>query len=92
MPLCLGASGSVRARQMAQSASCARDVQTFCPVSRQPPSTFSAVVRSAARSEPAPGSLNSWHQMSSPRSVGLAKRSFCSAVPCRGSSARPTRR
>ncbi len=37
MPLCFGASGSVRARQMPHCARCARDVHTFCPVSFQPP-------------------------------------------------------
>ena len=37
MPLCLGASGSVRARQIAQSACRACDVQTFCPLSSHPP-------------------------------------------------------
>ena len=78
MPLCFGASGLVRARQIAQSARCASDVHTFCPVSRQPPSTRSARVRSEARSEPASGSLNSWHQVISPRSVGATKRSICS--------------
>ena len=41
-----------------------------------------ARVRSEARSEPAPGSLNSWHQISSPRSVGRTNRSRCSSVPC----------
>ena len=70
-PRCLGAAGSVRARQIAQSASWASEVHTFCPVSRQPPlDPRSARVRNAARSEPASGSLNSWHQLMSPRSVG----------------------
>ena len=36
---------------------------------------------SPARSEPAPGSLNSWHHTSSPRSIGGRKRCFCSSVP-----------
>ena len=63
MPLCFGASGSVRARQTPQCALCAADVHTFCPVSFQPPSARTAFVRSDARSDPAPGSLNSWHQM-----------------------------
>ena len=35
----------------------------------------------AARSEPAPGSLNSWHQSNSPRRVGPTQRSVCSGVP-----------
>ena len=82
MPLCCGASGSVRARQIAKSVSCASDVHTFWPVSRQPPSTRTARVRSAARSEPAPGSLNSWHQVSSPSSVGRTNRSRCASEPC----------
>ena len=81
MPLCLGTEPSVRARQTAQSASRASDVHTFWPVSSQPPPTCpspctrSALVRSEARSEPASGSLNSWHQVISPRSVGPANRS-----------------
>ena len=61
MPLCFGASGSVRARQTPHCALCAADVHTFCPVSFQPPSARTAFVRSEARSDPAPGSLNSWH-------------------------------
>ena len=40
MPLCLGASGLVRARQMPQSARSATEFQTFWPVSLQPPSTL----------------------------------------------------
>ncbi len=75
IPLCLGTVASVRARQMAQSAFLASDVQTFWPVRIQPPSARSALVRSEARSEPASGSLNSWHHEISPRSVGPAKRS-----------------
>ena len=49
-PSCLGTSGSVRARQMAQSAWRAREVHTFWPVRRHPPSARSALVRSDARS------------------------------------------
>jgi hypothetical protein len=48
---------------MPQRAYWAYDVQTFWPVSRHPPSTGSARVVSAARSDPASGSLNSWHQI-----------------------------
>ena len=82
MPLCLGTSGLVRARQMPQSARSATEFHTFWPLSRQPPSTFSARVRSDARSEPAPGSEKSWHQVSSPSSEGRTNRSRCSSVPC----------
>ena len=41
-----------------------------------------ALVRSEARSDPASGSLNSWHQVISPRSVGPANRSRWAGVPC----------
>jgi hypothetical protein len=82
-PSCLRTSGSVRARPIAQSAWWASDVHTFWPVSRQPAPARCALVRSEARSEPASGSLNSWHQMISPRWVGPRKRSCCSAVPYR---------
>ena len=82
MPRCFGASGSVRARQIAQSASRPARSTPSGRCSRQPPSTRSALVRSEARSEPASGSLNSWHQVISPRSVGPTKRSRCSSVPC----------
>ena len=82
IPLCFGASGSVRARQTPNCALCAEDVHTFCPVSSQPPSTRTALVRSDARSEPASGSENSWHQKISPLSVAGTNRSTCSGVPC----------
>jgi hypothetical protein len=58
-PACLGASGSVRTVASPHWQYCARLVHTFCPVTRQPPSTFLAAVRTAAASEPAPGSENS---------------------------------
>ena len=83
MPLCLGAPGSVRARHMAQSASRASEVHTFWPLSFQPPSTFSAVVRSAARSEPAPGSENSWHHLTVPAMVSRTSLSACSGAAWR---------
>ena len=53
----------------------ARLVQIFWPVTRQPPSPWWPV-RSEARSEPASGSENSWHQISSPVRIGSRKRSF----------------
>ena len=40
-------------------------VQTFWPLTSQPPSTRVALVLMPAASEPASGSLNSWHQMTS---------------------------
>ena len=81
MPSCFGAVGSVRARHRPKSASRAIVVQTFWPFRCQPPSTRSPLVVSDARSEPAPGSLNSWHQLISPRSDGGIQRCCCSAVP-----------
>ena len=79
--MCLGALASVRARQIAQSAWRASDVHTFWPVISQPPSARSALVRSEARSDPASGSLKSWHQVISPRSVGPANLSAWAGVP-----------
>ena len=64
MPLRFGTSASVRASTTPQSDTCAQVVQTFCPDSRHSSPSRSARVASEARSEPAPGSLNSWHQRS----------------------------
>ena len=62
-------------------ASCANVVQTFCPVTFQPPFDFTALVLSDARSEPDSGSENPWHQISSADRIGSRKRCFCSSVP-----------
>ena len=70
MPRCFGASGSVRTSRIARSACRAPDVHTFWPFTTSSSPSRSALVRSAARSEPASGSLNSWHQTSSPRRSG----------------------
>ena len=80
-PLCLGTSGSVRATSMHHLASWANVVQTFCPVTRQPPLSLTALVFSEARSEPDSGSEKPWHQISSAERIGSRKRSFCSSVP-----------
>jgi hypothetical protein len=56
IPLCLGASGSVRAATQYQSAKCADVVKRFCPLRTHPPSVFVAFRLSAARSDPALGS------------------------------------
>ena len=79
--MCLGASGSVRASRMPHSARWAADVHTFCPVTTHSSPSRSARVVMLARSEPASGSLNSWHHTSSPRSMGARYRSFCASVP-----------
>ena len=79
--MCLGASGSVRARQIPHRAWVAYDVHTFWPLSSQPSSAGTAVVVSDAKSDPASGSLNSWHQISSAVRIRASHRAFCSAVP-----------
>ena len=56
MPLCLGASGSVRTRQNIMSAVRAPEVQIFCPLMTHSSPSSSALVESDARSEPEPGS------------------------------------
>ena len=44
---------------------------------------MAAAVASDARSDPASGSENPWHQITSPRAIGRRKRSCCSGVPNR---------
>ena len=101
MPWCLGASGFVRTVARPKSARCAPLVQTFWPLIRQPPATFSgpgglppsvppepspftlvALVLMPAASDPAPGSLNSWHQITSWLRAGRTQRSTWSARAC----------
>ena len=69
MPRCLGASASVRASRMPKWAVSAFDVHTFCPSTTNWSPSRRARVWSPARSLPAPGSLKSWHHISSPRSI-----------------------
>ncbi len=87
MPWCFGRSGSVRASRMPKSASSAQVVQTFWPVTTHSSPSRTALVASDARSEPAPGSLNSWHHFSSLRTMGGRKRSRWSSVPWLNSAA-----
>ncbi len=60
---------------------CANDDQTFWPLTTKWPSRASARVRTPARSEPAPGSENPWHQISSAERIFERCRSFCRSVP-----------
>src|ERR1700729_1895414 len=76
-----GRAGDVRASRKIQLASRALDVQTFWPSMCQAPFSRHAWVRSAPRSDPAPGSENPWHQRSAPDSTRGRKRRFCSSVP-----------
>ena len=71
MPLCLPTPGSVRAIRMPKRANWASDVQIFWPLTTHSSPSRTARVPSAARSEPAPGSLKSWHHISSPASRGI---------------------
>src|SRR5271167_2636698 len=82
MPACLGTSGSVRTVASPRAQYCAPLVHTFCPLIFQPPSTRVALVLIDAASEPASGSENSWHQISSLRSAFSTNRSICHGVPC----------
>ena len=70
MPLCFGASGLVRAMRMPNFENCAPDVHTFWPFTTHSSPSRTARVVSDAKSLPAPGSLNSWHQISSPARSG----------------------
>src|SRR3954454_9709722 len=83
MPRCRVADGSVRTRTNIQLAVAASDVQIFWPlITHSPPSRW-ALVRSPARSEPAPGSENPWHHLSSPLTIRGRNSSFCCGVPNR---------
>ena len=67
---------------MAQCAWCASEVHTFWPETIQsPPGSRTARVAREARSLPAPGSLNSWHQMSSPVHSGRSQRPRWASLP-----------
>ena len=81
MPCRFGASGSVRASRIAKSEKCAHVLHTFWPVTYHESPSRSARVASDARSEPAPGSLKSWHHFSSLRTIGGRNRSRCSSLP-----------
>ena len=70
MPLCFGASGLVRATSIPRSATWPPEVHTFWPLTTHSSPSRTALVWMLARSEPAPGSLNSWHQATSPLAIG----------------------
>ena len=68
--MCLGTSWSVRATSMHHFDLWAIVVQTFWPVTTQPPLVLTALVFSEARSEPDSGSEKPWHQISSAERIG----------------------
>ena len=61
MPWCLGTSTSVRASSMPRSAYWPPEVHTFWPLTIHSSPSLTARVCRPARSEPAWGSLKSWH-------------------------------
>ena len=80
--MCLVAAGSVRAEEDPPPGDMGVAGPHLLPVDH--PVVAVALgpgASSDARSEPAPGSENSWHQNSSPLSSGQSQRSFCSSVP-----------
>ena len=76
----MGTSGFVRASSMPQLERCATVVQTFWPFTIQSSPSRTARVARPATSEPALGSLNIWHQMSSPEKIRGSRRFFCSSL------------
>lgn len=81
MPACLRTSGSVRQTATPQVATRAPEVHTLWPSSTQFSPSRTALVRTAARSEPASVSEKSWQASSSVRSMGRSQRRFCSSEP-----------
>ncbi len=77
------ASGSVRKRPKHHSANAPREAHVFCPVNTQPSSECArrARLRMPARSLPASGSDQPWHQISSPEAIGGRNLAFCWSVP-----------
>ena len=71
----------MRATSIPRSAMWARVFHTFCPVITHSSPSRTARVARPARSEPEPGSLNSWHQASSPVKVRRSRRARSSSEP-----------
>ena len=74
-------SRSVRTRHAHQRAIAAREVHTFWPLMTTSPSLTRPTVRTAARSEPAPGSENPWHHSSLASSIPGRKRCCWDSSP-----------
>ena len=79
MPSCFGTSGFVRTVAKPMPATCAPLVHTFWPLTSQPPSTRVAFVLMPAASDPASGSLKSWHQVTSWSRAGCTQRATWSS-------------
>src|SRR3546814_11162100 len=64
-----------------QRENCAPEFHTFWPLTIHSSPSRSALVCRPARSEPAPGSENSWHHTSLPLTMLGRNRWHCSSVP-----------
>ncbi len=71
----------MRASSMPQRERCATVVHTFWPFTTQSSPSRTARVERPATSEPAPGSLKSWHHTSSPEKMRGSNAFFISSVP-----------
>ena len=80
-PPCFGTSGLVRHSSIPHFERCATVVHTFWPLTTHSSPSRTARVARPATSEPAPGSLNSWHQISWLHASGRSSRCFISSVP-----------
>ena len=78
MPWCFGTAESCRASSSPYCEYAPRLVHTFWPCTRHSSPSACARVDRPARSEPAPGSEKSWHQISSPVAIGGSQRAHCS--------------
>ncbi len=67
----------------AKAATLPIEIHCFWPVSRQPPSTFSARVLRLAASEPVSGSVSPKQPSASPEQIPGMNACFCSSVPQR---------
>jgi hypothetical protein len=76
-----GSTGAVRASTMNACALCAPEVHTLVPLSRQPPSTCTARVRTLARSEPESGSLMPMPKKHCPAAIFGRNSRFWVSVP-----------
>ena len=70
IPRCFGPASWVRASTPHQRANCPQETHVFCPLTTKWSPRSSARVRSDARSDPASGSENPWHQISSAARIG----------------------
>ena len=82
-PACLATDESVRQISSPHAENRAPELHTFCPLTTHSSPSRTARVPSPARSEPAPGSENSWQHSTSVRRNGRMNRACCCSVPKR---------